>query len=648
MDSRSKPDFFVTYLSDVKENFTWFWAVDADIVKTSLHRLARATPAYLDDVMQTPIKLPSLPRPPSFGKLRLNQRAEKQIELFKTKHFSVSYSPFLATQGAVVLVCTLTFLFIAMSVFFPAPQAIKPPYRLIKTAITRQTSQAVAGRPVTYSALVKRSDITSTSYLLKLPKNAKNIRISAAPAGAAPSTNYQLLTTSYRKQLAGMFPLDLTGINFKQTQTAGLAEVRDLAVRFITAVNTFFLADLEEVAAEAIEQVVEQVNPRIKETDEAKIVDLSDEKAEKKEEKKEDKEEKKEQKQEEKEKKSTESSPAENIQPGEPTSPAEESAVSDTAQSEEPAEEEVETDESSGEVGVPPAEEVPAEDGLPPVVEVTGSADLFAASPEGEASLAPEEREEYVEVTYETEGPEITEQDTSKGKLVTVSDANLCTAAAASPQASGSNDVFSAESSGIQAGECPQLTDVLAYTTIPEIFKTTQTSLIKIKWTNEGGQEMPFTAYDLNNNGKLDYLEWTVPHLSDQTFEIIFISKAFLLDENREILEDIYEQVRSNEQTWQPGTYASVPQGNYVRVTFEKILTSSNDITIHMRPNPQNSPGLTAIIEVYPVYEDEQGNEIQGEKIAEFPAITEENTYKIYLTELSEPTDKFDLKVIRK
>ncbi len=34
-------------------------------------------------------------------------------------------------------------------------------------------------------------------------------------------------------------------------------------------------------------------------------------------------------------------------------------------------------------------------------------------------------------------------------------------------------------------------------------------------------QEIPFDAYDLDEDGNIDYIEWVVPHLSTQTFEII-------------------------------------------------------------------------------------------------------------------------------
>ena len=182
------------------------------------------------------------------------------------------------------------------------------------------------------------------------------------------------------------------------------------------------------------------------------------------------------------------------------------------------------------------------------------------------------------------------------------------------------------------------ITDVLAFTNIPEIYKVGQESRIKIKWKSNNDQTMEFHAYDKDGNGKLDYVEWTVPHLSEQIFEIIFISKAFHLDSDKNIIADIYDQVYEQDSVW-----ASVENNQYIRVTFEKILDNTKDNTIYARP--KNS-GDFVVIEVYPVYEDADGNLTEGEKIATFENIDHEDMYKVLLTELQNPTDIFDLKVI--
>src|SRR3989338_1909683 len=60
--------------------------------------------------------------------------------------------------------------------------------------------------------------------------------------------------------------------------------------------------------------------------------------------------------------------------------------------------------------------------------------------------------------------------------------------------------------------------NILAYTTIQDAPQ----SAIKLYWIKDGAKEL-FTdvAYnDTNGNGLIDYVEWVVPHLSNQTFEI--------------------------------------------------------------------------------------------------------------------------------
>lgn len=241
-----------------------------------------------------------------------------------------------------------------------------------------------------------------------------------------------------------------------------------------------------------------------------------------------------------------------------------------------------------------------------------GSNDIIAGSNDAissESQTAAFGSDDGVILTeYETPAPIITEQEIDAGKLVTVSDNSLAPA---------------------DSSEQTHLTDVLAHTTIPEIYKVGQESKIKIKWVNNGDQPVEFHAYDLDENGKLDYVEWTVPHLSEQYFEIIFISKAFELDENREIENDIYDLVKEIDNVW-----AEVPGGHYVRAVFEQTLDSSKDITLYARP----VAGGEATVEVY---EKDTEN-----LVAEFPAIDHEDIYKVYLKNLQTPSDTFDLKII--
>ena len=102
-------------------------------------------------------------------------------------------------------------------------------------------------------------------------------------------------------------------------------------------------------------------------------------------------------------------------------------------------------------------------------------------------------------------------------------------------------------------------------------------------------QEVLFDAYDLDSDGKIDYIEWVVPHLSNQTFEIIIeITKAEHLDSNRNFISDIYEEVKALDGNWSE----AIPAGDYVRVTFEKNLTSDKDITVYARASCANNSSV--------------------------------------------------------
>lgn len=212
---------------------------------------------------------------------------------------------------------------------------------------------------------------------------------------------------------------------------------------------------------------------------------------------------------------------------------------------------------------------------------------------------------QFVAVEYVTSAPVISEQETDTGKIIKVS----------------SPDEAHGQSS---------ITDVVAHSNIPEIYKVGQEDKIKIKWKNEGNQTVTFHAYDLNNNGKLDYVEWTVPHLSDQYFEIILISKAFELDESKQEINDIYDIVKEKDNNW-----ASLPAGHYIRATFQQTLDNTKDITLYAKPTNLNTTGTVE------VYEKDTNN-----LIAEFPSISQEGTYRILLTNLQTPSSVFDLKIV--
>ena len=90
---------------------------------------------------------------------------------------------------------------------------------------------------------------------------------------------------------------------------------------------------------------------------------------------------------------------------------------------------------------------------------------------------------------------------------------------------------------------------------------------------------MNYTAYDLNNDSYVDYIEWIVPHLSNQTYELIIeISKAEHLDSDRTFLENVFEFVKS-----QDNNFSLIPDRDYLRIKFERPLNNKRDITIYAR-----------------------------------------------------------------
>lgn len=141
-------------------------------------------------------------------------------------------------------------------------------------------------------------------------------------------------------------------------------------------------------------------------------------------------------------------------------------------------------------------------------------------------------------------------------------------------------------------------------------------------------KSIPFDVYDLDFDGYYDYVEWVVPHLSNQTFEIILITKAEHLNETRDFVEDVYDYVglRDNNYT------SSIPVGHFVRVSFERNLTSKNDITLYAR-----SSGI-ARIDVY----EKDGLDV----IATFDNISSDEIYKVYLSGLDGEQDVFDLEIL--
>ncbi len=172
--------------------------------------------------------------------------------------------------------------------------------------------------------------------------------------------------------------------------------------------------------------------------------------------------------------------------------------------------------------------------------------------------------------------------------------------------------------------------DVLAYTELP---KEASKKDVKLYHEINGiKKRVEVTEYDKNNNGLVDYIEWIVPHLSEQQYLLIIeVSKAEHLDENKEFVSDIYQQVRKKDNIWSE----PIHNQEYVRVTFEQPLDNKKDITAHMRPTSTSAQIKVFIADT---------NILVGE----FYNITQENTYKTYLTGIpeNESHEMFDLLII--
>ncbi|MEK6926022.1 MAG: Ig-like domain-containing protein [Nanoarchaeota archaeon] len=210
-------------------------------------------------------------------------------------------------------------------------------------------------------------------------------------------------------------------------------------------------------------------------------------------------------------------------------------------------------------------------------------------------------KENNYEIEYETPSPSVIEEEKSNGKTIKVS----------SP-------------------ENIHYENVQAFTTLSESLNVKNPSRIKIFWREQNVFIEPSLVEDKDSNGIYDYIEWTIPSLSNQTFDIIVITKAEHLNSNREFISDIYDEVYQLDNLWSK----TIPNQDYVRVVFERNLTSSNDITIFPRiinGNPR--------IEVYEVN--------KSVLIAEFSSITNNQYNKVYLTNLPGEQDTFDLKIQR-
>ena len=476
-------------------------------------------------------------------------------------------------QKRAVLISTFSVLLIAFIgissgvLFSPKISADK----IVKGLAINQ-NQIITGVPVKWTMYVKKEDIANGKYLAKLPKGAKDIKVTDLNAKNTASISLaipkQQLSLEEKKALASI-PQD----NPKNSKG-----VMGISKYFCTGL-IYFLQFMSADLGAAVDNVSQTItggsttDQNVVSTNDATYVDVSAPVT------------------------APESAPAvDNSQASTDTTNSVDNSSSNV--------EDTATPTTDATVLAPTSNDNSTTDIIPPTTDTTPVADTPTPT-----------NTDYVAIQYTTPAPQTTATVTDTGEQVIVSATN--------------------------EDPATPLVDVLASTKIPKIFKVGEENKIKIKWKNNGNQNVTFQALDTDNDGYLDYVEWTVPHLSEQIFDIIFISKAFQLDNQQNIIADIYPQTQTKD-----GNYASLTDGQFIRVTFDQTLTNKNDNTIYARPHSAEGSAEQATIQVYPAYTDQNGNVTDGPLVATFPAIDHEATYKVLLTSLTNPTDLFDLKIV--
>jgi hypothetical protein len=116
----------------------------------------------------------------------------------------------------------------------------------------------------------------------------------------------------------------------------------------------------------------------------------------------------------------------------------------------------------------------------------------------------------------------------------------------------------------------------------------------------------------------------------------IHIIDAVKINENQQIIENIFEKVKTKDDNW-----ATLENNQYIRITFEEPLTNRNDITIYAR-NTESQIGLGDLSPSVQVFAKTSSD--NAELVAEFTEIKQARSHKALLTNLRESTDTFYLK----
>ena len=229
------------------------------------------------------------------------------------------------------------------------------------------------------------------------------------------------------------------------------------------------------------------------------------------------------------------------------------------------------------------------------------------------------------EIEYQTPAPVATEQNTSSGKMVTISSDYhyqniLAYSELPNPVSIDKIKLYHYdENTGAKS-----LSDFQAYDSDGNLIYGSDAG--SLGFENVSVKDLVNSSSSSKNKQLVSFITWVVPHLSNQTYEIVInISNAEHLDSNKNFVSDIYDSVKSQDGVWSE----EIPNGDYVRTTFEKNLTNKNDITVYARGD--------GTIEIY--------NENGQNKLSEIN-VDGEGLYKTYLTSLTGSQNVFDLKTV--
>jgi hypothetical protein len=136
---------------------------------------------------------------------------------------------------------------------------------------------------------------------------------------------------------------------------------------------------------------------------------------------------------------------------------------------------------------------------------------------------------------------------------------------------------------------------------------------------------------DLDSDNRIDRAEWST---TDEITEYYLVAKIILatdglhLDSNRDYVDDVFYEIKTKDNIW---TH-EIPAGDFVRVTFERVLDSTNDISIFAKS------GGSASINIY----EKDGTEV----IATIDGISAESFKTALLSNLISTQDVFDLEIV--